>query len=286
MDEATVIPATPGRAAKLMYPVERSTARASEVNDLLRDDAYEPSNTRLRDMGITPELHDDIASGRLVSMGQVMFAENGGSIRTFSGKLPHECGWYPSWKAKRTLHWEGIGAREFVIEGECNPMVDRVITEGIAFHVYLAPKWHTYTADADVRFGGRRHVVEIKRTERDLRDPEYRMVLAAVAEICRRCGWIFRIVLRDEIFTGRIHRENCHLFASRRFVHVSRASLLRLEAIAMSDGPDTTYGRLAAALAPGEAPLGRALVQALTVRRRVGIDLTARVHPRTPVRIL
>lgn len=181
--------------------------------------------------------------------------------------------------------WEGIAAHDFIVESECNRDVDWLQSEGIGFHFYLAPDWHTYTADADMRVNGVRHVVEIKRTERDLTQPDYRMKLAAVAEICRRCGWIFRIVLAPEIFVSRLHRENCLLFADRRFVHLDRRTIDALEDFAISKGPEAEWGEVSEALAPGGAPLGDAYLQALTIRRRVEVDLTARVQPRAPVRI-
>lgn len=253
---------------------------------MLRDDAYEASNNRLRGLGITPELHPDIASDELVSMGAVILAEGGGSLRTFSGGLAHECGWWPSYKRRRLQFWEGISARDHLVAGECNADVDWMQSEGIGFRFFLDRKWRSYTADADMRILGRRHVVEIKRSERDLLDPEYLLKLAAVAEICRRCGWIFRIVLSNEIFVNRHHRENCERFAMRRFARVSPRRLERLESYALKNGPETTYWDLADALAPNAIEVGEAILQALAIRRRVSLDLTRRVHPQTPVVIL
>lgn len=272
--------------AKVSKPLAQSIARADEIGAMLLDEAYEPSNARLRGIGITPELHPDIASDELISMGTVMFAEGGGSLRTFSGGLHHECGWWPSWKRRRVQHWEGIAAFNHLIAAECNPDVDWMQSEGIGFRFFLDRKWLGYTADADMWIAGRRHVVEIKRTERDLTKPEYRLKLAAVAEICRRCGWIFRIVLADEIFASRHHRENCERFAMRRFARVTQRHLDRLEHFGMRNGLEATYWDLAHALAPNSVEAGEAVLQALVIRRRVNIDLTGRVHPQTPVRIL
>jgi hypothetical protein len=272
--------------AKVSTPLSRSIARAEEIGAMLRDDAYEASNNRLRGLGITPELHPDIASDELVSMGTVILAEGGGSLRTFSGGLAHECGWWPSYKRRRLQFWEGISARDHLVAGECNPDVDWMQSEGIGFRFFLDRKWHMYTADADVRMLGRRHVVEIKRNERDLSDPEYLLKLAAVAEICRRCGWIFRIVLSNEIFANRHHRENCERFAMRRFARVSPRRLERLESYALKNGPETTYWDLADALAPNAIEVGEAVLQALVIRQRVRTDLTRRLHPQSPVVIL
>lgn len=267
-------------------PLEMSVLRGREIGAALRDDAYEPSAARLRGLGITPELHPDLQSDKLVAMAQVITASDGGSLRTFSGGLTHECGWFPSWKSHRLQHWEGISARNFLVQSECDRTVDRRQSEGVRFRFYLAPKWHTYTADVDMRVDGVRHIVEIKPREDAIGGAEYRLVLAAVAEICRRCGWVFRLVLGTEIFANRLHWENCELFASRRFVRVSERTIDRLEGFAMKHGADTTYGELALTLAPNCIELGQALIQALTIRGRIDIDLTRRVYHRTPLRIL
>lgn len=267
-------------------PAERSVQRGRDIGLAMLDETQTPSSARLRALGVSPELHPDLQSDELVTMAQVITAEDGGSLRTYLGGLQHECGWFPSYKAHRLQHWEGISARNFIVECECNPRVERMQAEGIRFRFYLAPKWHTYTADMDMTVDGVRHVVEVKPRASDIGGPEYTLVLAAVAEICRRCGWVFRVVLGTEIFANRHHRDNCELFASRRFVRVSERVVDRLEGFAMRRGPDSTYGELAEVLAPGCIPLGEALIQALAIRQRVEIDLTRRVYHRAPLRIV
>jgi hypothetical protein len=274
------------RVPRICTSFEESISRAHRIGRPLLDSAYEPSNTRLRALGVTGDLHEGIAHGDLTSMGTTWFAEDGGSLRTFSGGLAHECGWWPSFVSHRLQHWEGIAALNFIIEAETDPRVDSFQTEGIGFHFYLPPRWYDYIADVLMSIGGVRHVIEIKRSERDLQDPEYRMKLAAVAEICRRCGWIFRIVLADEIYANHLHAQNCRLFTDRRFVRVERPMLARLENFAIRNGSDTTYGRLAEELAPGATPLGEALIQALVIRRRIEIDLTRRVYHHAELRIV
>ncbi|MFN3725449.1 MAG: hypothetical protein ACK4SZ_04010 [Allosphingosinicella sp.] len=267
-------------------PLEQSILRGREIGLVMLDESEAPSSARLRAFGISPELHPDLRSDELVTMAQVITAEDGGSLRTFSGGLQHECGWFPSYKAHRLQHWEGISARNFIVESECNPRVGRMQSEGVRFRFYLPPKWHTYTADMDMTVDGVRHVVEVKPRADAIGDEEYRLVLSAVAEICRRCGWVFRLVLGTEVFANRHHRDNCELFAARRFVRVSERVIDKLEGFAMKRGAETTYGELAEVLAPGCTPLGEALIQALSVRQRIEIDLTTRVYHRTPLRIL
>lgn len=271
---------------KVMTAVSASIARAEEIGAMMLDEAYEPSNNRLRGLGITPEIIPELARDRLVSMGKVVFAENGGSLRTFSGGLAHECGWWPGARNPRLQHWEGIAAYNFMLAAECDHDVDFCQSEGIGFKIFLDRKWRGYVADFDMRVAGRRHVIEVKRSERDLRDPLYLMKLAAVAEICRRCGWILRVVFANEIYATRHHRDNCERFVMRRFLRVTKRELDNLENHALRNGPETTYGDLAAAIAPRSYEAGEAVIQALTLRRRLRIDLTQRVYARTPVHIL
>jgi hypothetical protein len=54
----------------------------------------------------------------------------------------------------------------------------------------------------------------------------------------------------------------------------------------MRNGSETTYWDLAHVLAPRCIEAGEAVLQALTIQRRVAIDLTRRVQPNTPVSIL
>ncbi|MEJ7777021.1 MAG: hypothetical protein WKF52_06530 [Sphingomicrobium sp.] len=129
-------------------------------------------------------------------------------------------------------------------------------------------------------------IVEIKRTADDLSDEDYRLTLAGVAEICRRLGWEFRIVFASEIFVNRHHRANVELFSSRRFATVTPQALRRLELYALRNGQTTTYGDLAATLRPDWEVAGKAVIQALQVRRRIEIDLTRPVHDDTTVVIL
>jgi alkylated DNA nucleotide flippase Atl1 len=112
------------------------------------------------------------------------------------------------------------------------------------------------------------------------------MVLAAVAEICRRVGWVFRIVLADEIFLNSHHLINSERFSMRRFARVEKRHTDVLENYALKHGQDTTYGELAAVLHPAAPAVGEAIIQALTVRRRVEIDLTKRILTNSHVRIL
>lgn len=248
----------------------------------LIDPAVTPDRTRLRRLDQLPEAGDE-----LVSMGDIFVTKHGGSIRTFTGNLAHENGWWPSFKRRRLQYWEGMTQRAYLLRCEVDPDVDWAQSEARRFEFPLGGRRHRYTCDVEVRkTDGSTEIVELKRDERDLDDEDYRLTLAGVAEICRRCGWTFKIVLAGEIFGGRHHRENVELFQSRRFARVGPEHLRRLEDFAFRQGQESTYGELAEALEPDFAPAGKAVLQALLVRRRVNIDLTQLLYDETPVQII
>lgn len=89
----------------------------------------------------------------------------------------------------------------------------------------------------------------------------------------------------DEIVENRHTRDNLETFAGRRFVSMSPEHVRRFEALAIRHGPETTHGELANVIDPTCPARGAAVIQGLTVRRRVEIDLRALLTSRTPVRI-
>lgn len=217
---------------------------------------------------------------------QMIRADHGGSLRTFNGGLAHINGWYPSRKAARVLHYEGEAQFHFVERCEVEFSVVRMGTESVRFEFVRNGKRQHYTADVELVFAdGSITLVEIKRDEDDLSDPEYVAKLGLVREFCQDLGMRFRVMFKHEIWQSLTHRRNVALFCSRRFATVRPEHLERLERHAAEVGDDATYGSLAAVLEPACARSGEAVVQALTVARRVEIDLTRYLLDATPVTI-
>ncbi len=221
-----------------------------------------------------------------VSMCTMVRAEGGGSLRTFNGGLWHENGWHASWKAGHLVHWEGETALWQLLQSETDHRVARLSSESVSFEFVHDGRDFSYTPDIEQTDPvGYVTLLEMKRGDRDLDDPEYRLKLAYVREVCRRCGIGFRVVYRDEIFRSVVHRRNVSLFASRGFVRIGDQDLATLADHRRSSGGVTTYGELAEALAPGHAAAGRALVQGMLVRRLLNMDLTSRLHDFSPITI-
>lgn len=260
-------------------PIARLVVRSPRLDHLVGEE-HEPRRDRIR--SIVREA--DIDAGRLIPMARMVRAANGGPLRPFSGGLGHENGWISLRKGRGLQHWEGVAQRALLVRSEGDFVVERVGAEALGLDFEGVNGIQRYTADVEViGADGSITVWEVKRDERDITDEAQRQNLAIAAEIFRLCDIGFGIIFRDEIFESRVHRANAELFAARAFVSVNRAHLDRLEAHAMTRGAQSTYGALAEALEPSAPNFGRALVQALTVRRRVQIDLTARLRPDTPL---
>lgn len=162
----------------------------------------------------------------------------------------------------------------------------RVASESVRFEFERHGKKQIYTTDVELLASdGTVTLIEIKRDERDLADPEYRAKLKAVREICEERGIRFKVVFRHQIWDSLIHRRNVTLFCSRRFVTILPEHIERLEAHAKQVGTDATFGSAAKAVAPQCPRTGEAVLQALTVARRIEVDLTRSLLDTTPVTI-
>lgn len=256
--------------------------RAESLRRPFLDEEQKPHSARLRALGIRS--HPDDVDLDLSPMARILVAEDGGGVRTFSGNLNHVVGWWPSFKARRLLHFEGVAARSLIILSECEVSTVTMLCEPMTFVVSSTGTSFDYTPDFLVeRADGVRVVTEAKADERALRDPEYRRRLGIVAEICRRLGWIFQVVLEDEVFDNRFHQRNCELVASHRFMRVGPSEVSRL---ARLSEPLTSYGELAKLLDPHSEATGRAIAHALHVRRYIEIDLKHWLQDLTLVRVL
>ncbi|HEY0312264.1 MAG TPA: hypothetical protein VGC56_07180 [Allosphingosinicella sp.] len=263
-------------------PLSQKLVAGIDLHSQLRDPSFRPDRTRLVPRG--EEL--PVADERLTSMGEMIMEADGGSLRTFSGKLAHENGWWPGWKRQRLQHWEGTTQRSALLAAECDFAVAWAQSEPCLLRFPIGDQWYEWYADLLVnRVDGPDELWEIKKDERQLEDSTYRLKLACADEICRRIGMRFRLVMAEEIVENRHHRDNLETFAGRRFVTMTPEQIRRFEGFAVNRGTETTYGELANVIDPRCPARGAAVVQGLTVRRRVEIDLRKLLTNCTPLRI-
>jgi hypothetical protein len=269
-----------GGRNQIRIPISQIAVRSPRL-DHFEDLAQTVTERRIR-------RRDDVfgIDDETVSMCTMVRAEGGGPLRTFNGGLWHENGWHTSRKAGRLVHWEGETALWQLLQSETDHQVAKLASENVSFEFVHEGRRFSYTPDIEQTDpAGYGTLIEVKRDDRDLDDPEYRLKLAYVREVCRRCGIAFRVVFRKDIFRSPVHRRNVSLFASRGFVVIGDQDLAVLADHRRSSGGVTTYGELAQALAPGHAATGRALVQGMLVRRLLSMDLTSRLHDASPITI-
>lgn len=215
---------------------------------------------------------------------RIVRAADGGALRTFNGGLAHENGWLASKKAGRLLHYEGIAQRDFLVRAEVEPGVANMASEAVRFEFVGPNGKEIYTADVELMApDGTITIVEIKRDRRDLSDPAYRDKLARVKQICDEQGMRFRVIFKDQIWLSIVHRRNVTLFASRAFTTIRHEHLHRFEKHRSKSDGFTTFGDLADTIEPSNRRYAEAVVQALTVARKVEIDLTRPLFDATQV---
>ena len=271
-----------GDCAKFVrIPLSQIAIGNADLPRRLADTSVAPSRMRVVGRDAAPAEFGD----ELTSMGEMIVSTHGGSLRTFNGGLAHECGWWPSRKARRLQHWQGTTQLMGIRKAETDFGALSLQSEARRFRFFYG-RWREYTCDLEiVRADGPDEIIEFKRDDRDLENEDYAITLACVAEICRRVGLVFRIVTADELFIDRHHRRNVELFASRRFVRVEPRHVRRLEAHAIATGGTSTYVDLARAIEPEWFVKGQAIVQGLVCQRRVEIDLTRRITTDTAITV-
>lgn len=279
MTPAVVDETCAGYAKRVVrIPMSQLAIQAPRL-DHFEDPGQVVSDRRIRRKDDRFEVDDET-----VSMCTMVRAEGGGPLRTFNGGLWHENGWHTSRKAGHLLHWEGETALWQLLQSDTDADVAKLDAESVSFEFVHRGRRFSYTIDVEQTDpAGHVTLLEMKRTDRDLDDPNYRLKLAYVREVCRRCGITFRVVFRNEIFRSPVHRRNVSWFASRGFVRIDDRDLAALADHRRGSGGKTTYGELVDALAPGHAAAGAALVQGMLVRRLLHMDLTVRLHDASPV---
>lgn len=159
----------------------------------LGDSTIMPSRLRIQAVENVEEDSGDAspATARLV------VPHEGGALRTIiTGTKKHATGVYPSRKTGRNQYWEGFPERLLMLDSEVDHNVIDYQTQPFRFEFVYDGRPYTYIADHCRQLrDGTVEVIEVKRTERDLEDPDYRLKLACVEELCRQVTWTFKVAL-------------------------------------------------------------------------------------------
>lgn len=196
---------------------------------------------------------------------------------------------YTSTKTQTTQLGEGFGERHLARYNEVATRVRDYESHPFEFEIARNGHVQRYRVDS-VRLldDGTIELIEVKRTPADLSDGEYRELLAAIAEIARICGWVFRILNLEDVMgppaenprhlTHRVRNVDA-LFGRRSMSlspseqRISSRLLGRCEPIAWADLRDR--------LAPGDPLQGDAVIERLLARGSLSTDLDVRWSPAT-----
>lgn len=249
------------------------------------DQSQRPTPRRLRRV-----VNQWLPVGNARMIAKVTVLQHGGHQRpviTRGGK--HLRFRYPSIKTATTQLGEGKGERALarfnevataVPDYECHPFEITLMRNG---------RVERYRPDAVRQLDhGTIELIEVKRTPKDLADEEYRELLAAVAEIARLCGWVFRILHLADILgppASNPHDvppriRNVDSLFGRRTMALTEHEQRIANHIARNDKP-ICWGDLRDRLAPSDKLQGDAVIERLLARGMLSTDLDVVFCPHT-----
>lgn len=222
----------------------------------------------------------------LSAVARIVTTPDDRPIRTIiTGRRRMTTGSYPSTKCGRSLPFEGMNERAFLMHSEVDTQVIDYRAQPFRFEFVVDGAKRIYIADC-VRLleGGRIEVVEVKNDRRALKDAYYAMKLTRVREICARLGWTFRVVFKAQLFEPATVYRNVEEVQSRRQVAFDESHGYLAVDLLSRLKERATLGLLAEAL--GERRTGMAIAKAMMVARLIKIDLTQPLGSQSPVQLV
>ena len=194
---------------------------------------------------------------------------------------------FPSMKTNTTQLGEGKG-EEFlayynevashVVDFECHPFEIEVVVAG---------QRRRYRPDSiRMLVDGTVELIEVKRSEKDLADPDYRELLARIGEVARLCGWRFRVLDLEMVLGSRDRSYNVAVLFGARSKYLGRATDRDVGRL-IAKNERICWRELRDRLAPGDPLEGDAIVECLLARGRFSANLDEKLLPSTfltPVR--
>jgi len=168
-----------------------------------------------------------------------------------------------------------------VVDYECHPWEIHVTRDG---------RVQRYRPDAVRQLvDGTIELIEAKRDENDLGDPEYRELLAVVAEVARLCGWVFQVLHLDDICGPKPfgnpralpeRLRNVDALFGNRTLELDRHEN-RIAGRTVARGEPLVWRELRDQLAPSDPLQGDAVIERLLAGGLLHTDLDVRFTPRT-----
>ena len=200
----------------------------------------------------------------------------------------HVRGRFRSRKTGLTQVFEGNGEPWFAMRNEVDAQVLDFQCHPFRMYVIVKGKRRTYRPDA-IRLlsSGRIQLVEVKRTEKDLEDPDYRDLMDQVQEIVSECGWEFQVIYRQDILPNEHSRENIETLYGRVFGKLSSQDLNTCRA-AQADARSIRWADLRERFAASDPRDGDWMIETACAQGLFWFDLDAErtdgtlLYPVTP----
>ena len=282
----------------IQHPDDRADRRASpwtrvggirpafNVVPLRTDDARRPSPRRLRRV-----VDQWLPLGQSSLIGKIIVLKHGGHQRPVIHRgSKHSRFRFLACKTGTTQLTEGKGEALLaatnevdadVVDYQCHPFEILIMRNG---------RLERYRPDCVRQFrDGTIELIEVKRDDGDLDDPEYREKLATVADLARICGWRFRVMHYAEIAGASLHSHSRALtprilnvdalFGSRSMELTSHEN--RIAGRAVSSGGAVEWGHLRDRLSASDPLRGDAAIERLLAGGLLWTDLDLRCRPST-----
>ncbi|MEY9753783.1 TnsA endonuclease N-terminal domain-containing protein [Bradyrhizobium yuanmingense] len=218
----------------------------------------------------------------------IVEAPNWLPIRTFV-EFAHSkaVGRWTSRKVRRALPWESYAERAFFRCCEVDPAVTSFLAQPHRLELNVGrSKPLIYFPDVRVQYAdGTTEIVEIKRSEEELADPDYGEKLAGAASVYKALGWEFRIIIAEEEI------DVDPLYSNAKRICADRHSLILRPAVVAIE--EAFHAETQIALGEAEEIVARAagipldhavaILRAMVCTRRVAIEPTKRLRRDSPV---
>jgi hypothetical protein len=210
-------------------------------------------------------------------------------IRTFV-EFAHSkpTGRWTSRKSRRAFTWESFGERHAFRCYEVDASVTRFLCQPHRLEIAVAgrPRPLIYFPDLRVeRADGTTEIVEIKKTEEELRDPDYAEKLFLAEAIYAAIDWKFRVrIAKDEIEVDPLY-SNAKRICADRFSLIGRPATLAIEEAfhateVIAAGKAAEIVATAAGVPPERAT---AILRAMVCTRAVAVDVDHRIGRDSPI---
>ena len=189
----------------------------------------------------------------------------------------------PSRKTGLTQVGEGKGEERFAFLNEIDALVWDYQCHPWQIISQVNGRRFKYSPDAvRVLIDGTVEVIEVKRTFEDLRDADYRDMLAQVKEIFRQCGYRFRVLYLKDITPNEDHKDNVDILFGRRYMELTTKQERDCRSMRLA-GHALTWADARGRLSGSDILEGDAIIECVAARGMFAFDLAS---PRTSDTVL